>query len=102
MSHPAGDAFSAPGVAGDPSREFPGPAAGVVRRSVLPLFIESDVIADGDIEKSLVIGNQHRGTRSAPTCVVRAIATSIGEGGLCREVREIRNGPPDRTVAVGD
>ena len=70
-----------------------------------PLFIESDVIAVGDIEK---VSCHRRSTprdaersywRGSPRCYSdwRGAAQP-----LCREVREIRNGPPKRTVAVGD
>jgi hypothetical protein len=54
----------------------------LLRRSDVghPLFIESDVVAVGDISKKyLVIADQHRWTRSVPTGVVRAVATSISE-----------------------
>ena len=48
-------------------------------RQFHPLFIESDVIAVIS-KKYLVIGVQHRGTRSVPTGVVRPVATPTGEG----------------------
>ena len=74
-------------------------------RQFHPLFIESDVIAVGDIEK---VSCHRRSTprdaersywRGSPRCYSdwRGAAEP-----LCREVREIRNGPPKRTVAVGD